>query len=94
MFVTQDVVTNLILQDTFYAGHVIAAIAAITAIAVGLCSVITPMYVSQNAPKAIRGSLATCFNLIVLISLLLTFWINVSGNLSSSLQMSYLEVLT
>ena len=36
------------------------------------------MYVSENAPKAIRGSLATCFNLVILISLSLAFWINVS----------------
>lgn len=57
--------------DTLYAGRVIAGIAT------GLCSVIAPMYVSENAPKAIRGSLATCFNLILLISLSLAFWINV-----------------
>ena len=43
---------------------------------VGLCSAIAPMYVSENAPKAIRGMLATCFNLILLISLSLAFWIN------------------
>lgn len=34
------------------------------------------MYVSENAPKALRGSLATTFNLIILISLSIAFWIN------------------
>jgi MFS family permease len=64
-------VTNVPFLDTLYAGRVIAGIAT------GLCSVIAPMYVSENAPKAIRGSLATCFNLILLVSLSLAFWINV-----------------
>jgi hypothetical protein len=63
---------NILMIDTLYAGRVIAGIAT------GLCSVVAPMYVSENAPKAIRGSLATCFNLIILISLSLAFWINVS----------------
>lgn len=56
--------------DTLYAGRVIAGVAT------GLTAVLAPMYVSENAPKAIRGALATCFNLIILISLSLAFWIN------------------
>lgn len=56
--------------NTLYAGRVIAGIAT------GLCSTVAPMYVSENAPKAIRGACATCFNLVLLISLSLAFWIN------------------
>ncbi|KAK2768305.1 hypothetical protein FQN54_000158 [Arachnomyces sp. PD_36] len=45
-------------------------------IATGLCSAIAPMYVSEIAPKPIRGACATCFNMIILISLSIAFWIN------------------
>ena len=34
------------------------------------------MYISESAPKQIRGSLAVCFNLVILISLTIAFWIN------------------
>ncbi|KAL1844890.1 hypothetical protein VTK73DRAFT_1571 [Phialemonium thermophilum] len=56
--------------DCLYAGRVIAGLAT------GLCSTIAPMYISEVAPKAIRGALATSFNLILLVSLSLAFWIN------------------
>lgn len=53
-----------------YAGRVIAGIAT------GLTSVVAPMYVSENAPKGIRGACATCFNLVILLCLSIAFWIN------------------
>ncbi|KAI1324437.1 H(+)/hexose cotransporter 1 [Xylariaceae sp. FL0255] len=62
-----QLVANL---GTLYAGRVIAGIAT------GLTSVVAPMYVSESAPRAIRGALATCFNLIIITSLSLAFWIN------------------
>lgn len=34
------------------------------------------MYISESAPKQIRGSLAVCFNLVILTSLTIAFWIN------------------
>lgn len=58
--------------NSLYVGRVIGGVA------VGIGSIVAPMYVSEIAPKAIRGSLETTFNLIDLISLSLAFWINVS----------------
>lgn len=58
-------------QGCLYAGRVIAGIAT------GLSSAVAPMYVSENAPKAIRGALATCFNLVIVTCLTIAFWINV-----------------
>jgi hypothetical protein len=51
--------------------------------ALQLVCALAPMYVSETPPKAIRGALTTCFNLILLISLYLAFWINVSFNFQS-----------
>ncbi len=48
----------------------------LSGIATGLSSVVAPMYISESAPKQIRGSLAVCFNLIILVSLTIAFWIN------------------
>lgn len=48
----------------------------IAGIATGLSSVVAPMYISESAPKQIRGSLAVCFNLVILASLTTAFWIN------------------
>jgi MFS family permease len=75
---------SILHQETLYAGRVISGIAT------GLCSVIPPMYVSETAPKAIRGALTTCFNLILLISLSLAFWINVNFHFHSFFHKAYL----
>ncbi|KIY45595.1 quinate permease [Fistulina hepatica ATCC 64428] len=65
-----QLVANLEMSGCLYAGRLLAGIAT------GLTSVVSPMYISENAPKAVRGALATCFNLIILISLSIAFWIN------------------
>ncbi|KAJ5624277.1 quinate permease [Penicillium lagena] len=64
--------------STLYAGRVIAGIAT------GLCSVVAPMYISETTPKAIRGAMTTCFNLIIVTSLSLAFWINYAVSIWSN----------
>ncbi|KAK9465760.1 quinate permease [Lipomyces arxii] len=56
--------------STLYAGRVFSGIAT------GACSVLGPMYISENAPKNLRGSLAVCFNMTILVCLTIAFWIN------------------
>ncbi|RSL79607.1 hypothetical protein CEP51_007227 [Fusarium floridanum] len=48
----------------------------ITGIAVGIASTVNPLYVSENAPRGIRGLLTGCYQLSIVTGLTLAFWIN------------------
>lgn len=37
---------------------------------------LAPQYLAENAPKSIRGSLTTSYNLMIITALALAFWIN------------------
>lgn len=43
---------------------------------VGASSMLTPQFLAENAPKSIRGSMTATYNLMILFSLMLAFWIN------------------
>ncbi|KAL6354731.1 hypothetical protein LRP88_12075 [Fusarium phalaenopsidis] len=59
-------------------GHLAAMYAGrfITGIAVGIASTVNPLYVSENAPRGIRGLLTGCYQLSIVTGLTLAFWIN------------------
>ncbi|CAG8879162.1 unnamed protein product [Penicillium nalgiovense] len=43
---------------------------------VGAASMINPLYVSENAPRAIRGGLTGIYQLFITMGIMLAFWIN------------------
>ncbi|KAL5337019.1 general substrate transporter [Aspergillus crustosus] len=45
-------------------------------IGVGFASMVNPLYVSENAPRAIRGGLTGIYQLFITIGIMLAFWIN------------------
>lgn len=58
--------------NCLYAGRVLAGLAT------GASSILAPMYISENAPKSIRGGLATCYNLIIILGLTCGTFVEVS----------------
>ncbi|KAH6981371.1 general substrate transporter [Ilyonectria sp. MPI-CAGE-AT-0026] len=48
----------------------------VTGIAIGIASTVNPLYVSENAPRGIRGLLTGCYQLSIVTGLTLAFWIN------------------
>lgn len=48
----------------------------ITGFGVGGASMINPLYVSENAPRAIRGGLTGLYQLFITMGIMLAFWIN------------------
>ncbi|RDW57669.1 putative h(+) hexose cotransporter 1 [Coleophoma crateriformis] len=53
-----------------YAGRFIGGIG------VGATSMLTPQFLAENSPRSVRGSLTAMYNLFILFSLSLAFWIN------------------
>jgi MFS family permease len=43
---------------------------------VGATSVLTPQFLAENSPKSIRGALTASYNLMIVTSLMIAFWIN------------------
>ena len=58
-----------------YAGRFIAGMG------VGAASTINPIYVSENAPRAIRGLLTGLYQLFIVTGGMIAFWINYAANL-------------
>lgn len=48
----------------------------IAGLGVGCASMVTPLYVSENAPRAIRGALTGIYQLFITCGIMLAFWIN------------------
>ena len=48
----------------------------VTGIGVGAASMVNPLYVSENAPRAIRGGLTGLYQLFITGGIMLAFWIN------------------
>jgi MFS family permease len=63
--------------DVLLAGRFIAGMG------VGATSMLTPQFLAENSPKSIRGSMTACYNLNILCSLMLAFWINYGVSLWS-----------
>jgi MFS family permease len=48
----------------------------ISGIGVGAASMLTPLYISENAPRAIRGGLTGLYQLFIASGTMLSFWVN------------------
>lgn len=46
----------------------------INGMGVGTASAITPLYISENAPRAIRGALTGLYQLFIVTGVMLAFW--------------------
>ena len=66
-----------------YVGRLIAGFG------VGKASMVTPLYISENAPRAIRGGLTGIYQLFIATGTMLAFWVSLSF-----LQTFHLEILT
>lgn len=56
--------------SALYVGRLVAGFG------VGAASMLTPLYVSENAPRAIRGGLTGLYQLFIAAGTMLSFWIN------------------
>ncbi|CZS92880.1 probable transporter (major facilitator superfamily) [Rhynchosporium agropyri] len=56
--------------DGLYVGRLVAGFG------VGAASMLTPLYVSENAPRAIRGGLTGLYQLFIATGVMLSFWVN------------------
>ncbi|KXG45313.1 Major facilitator superfamily domain, general substrate transporter [Penicillium griseofulvum] len=67
-----------ILMQTTASGHIEVMYIGrlITGFGVGAASMINPLYVSENAPRAIRGGLTGLYQLFITAGIMLAFWIN------------------
>ncbi|KAI1259192.1 MFS sugar transporter-like protein [Xylariaceae sp. FL1019] len=61
--------------QVLYVGRVV------TGLGVGASSVINPIYVSENAPRAIRGLLTGMYQLFIVTGSLIAFWTNYGASL-------------
>ncbi|PPJ50907.1 hypothetical protein CBER1_07606 [Cercospora berteroae] len=61
--------------DTLLAGRFIGGMG------VGASSMLSPQFLAENAPKSVRGSMTATYNLMIVFSLALAFWINYSVSL-------------
>lgn len=67
-----------------YAGRFLAGVG------VGAASTINPIYVSENAPRAIRGLLTGLYQLFIVTGGMIAFWINYSVSLHFSGKSMYI----
>ncbi|GFF91965.1 quinate permease [Aspergillus udagawae] len=65
----------------------------VTGFGVGFASMINPLYVSENAPRAIRGGLTGLYQLFITMGIMLAFWINYGSLLHISGPAMYLVPL-
>jgi MFS family permease len=56
----------------------------IAGVGVGAASMITPLYTSENAPRAIRGALTGMYQFFIVTGVCIAFWINYGSLLHSS----------
>ncbi|KAI5198096.1 general substrate transporter [Aureobasidium subglaciale] len=71
-----------------YVGRLIAGFG------VGKASMVTPLYISENAPRAIRGGLTGIYQLFIATGTMLAFWINYGANRHLSGHTTYIVPLT
>src|SRR5438552_1642082 len=48
----------------------------VSGVGVGAASMLVPLYVSENAPRAIRGGLTGSYQLFIASGTILSFWVN------------------
>ncbi|KAK6076458.1 hypothetical protein SCUP234_07192 [Seiridium cupressi] len=65
----------------------------ISGFGVGCASVVNPIYVSENAPRAIRGLLTGLYQLFIVTGGMLAFWINYGAQLNQNGPSQYIVPL-
>lgn len=50
---------------------------------VGASSMLSPQFLAENSPKSVRGSMTATYNLMIVTSLMLAFWVNYAVSLWS-----------
>lgn len=53
----------------------------VAGLGVGTCSVVTPLYTSENVPRAIRGLLTGTYQFFIVLGGMLAYWINYGASL-------------
>ncbi|KAF2792329.1 general substrate transporter [Melanomma pulvis-pyrius CBS 109.77] len=53
----------------------------VAGVGVGGASMVVPLYISENAPRAIRGGLTGIYQLFIATGTMLAFWVNYGANL-------------
>ncbi|KAK5172041.1 uncharacterized protein LTR77_003678 [Saxophila tyrrhenica] len=66
----------------------------IAGLGVGAASMVTPLYISENAPRAIRGGLTGIYQLFITMGIMLAFWINYGCKLNVTGDAIYIIPLT
>lgn len=64
---TMQMIAN---YDVLLAGRFIGGIG------VGANSMLSPQFLAENSPKSVRGAMTASYNLMIITSLMLAFWIN------------------
>lgn len=65
----------------------------IAGVGVGAASMITPLYTSENAPRAIRGALTGMYQFFIVTGVCVAFWINYGSLLHSHGTVQYVVPL-
>ncbi|KAH8602061.1 general substrate transporter [Bisporella sp. PMI_857] len=67
-----------IVIQTGSSGHVAALYVGrfFAGVGVGAASMLTPLYVSENAPRSIRGGMTGIYQLNITIGIMISFWVN------------------
>jgi MFS family permease len=56
--------------------HVLLTGRFIGGMGVGASSMLSPQFLAENSPKSVRGSMTATYNLMIVTSLMLAFWVN------------------
>lgn len=82
LIVTAAIILVGVFMQTFATGHlaVIYIGRFIAGLGVGAASAINPLYVSENAPRAIRGLLTGLYQLFIVTGGMIAFWVNYAAS--------------
>jgi MFS family permease len=64
------------LVDLFFPQSADRAQRFVAGVGTGLASMVSPLYVSENSPRAIRGALTGMYVFAIVLGIMLAFWIN------------------
>lgn len=78
LLVSAAITTLGVVIQTSSNGHTSALYVGrlVSGLGVGAASMLTPLYVSENAPRAIRGGLTGLYQLFIATGVMLSFWVN------------------
>lgn len=66
----------------------------IAGLGVGAASSVNPLYVSENAPRAIRGLLTGLYQLFIVTGMMIAFWVNYGSDMNLVDRAKYIVPLT